>query len=266
MKQHSCLVAVRGGGDLATGVIYRLYQSGFPVVILEIEKPTVIRRTAAFATAAYQKSIEVEGVTAIRLEQPQQVFSCLREGKIPLLTDPDASSLSFLKPDILVDAILAKRNIGTTITMAETVIGLGPGFTAGLDVHAVVETNRGHYLGKVLYEGSAEPDTGTPGLIGGFSSQRVLRAPTDGIVRSVTEICSQVRCGDTIAYVNDIPVVSEIDGTLRGLIMDGSYVTQNLKIGDVDPRCEPDYCYSISDKARAIAGGVLEALLHFQTR
>lgn len=262
MKKNRYLVAVRGGGDLATGVVHRLVQSGFQAVILEIEQPTVIRRTVAFAEAAYAGTTQVEGLTARKADSIREVFRCLDTGDIPVLTDRTGSSLREIKPDIVVDAILAKRNLGTHLGMAPVVIGLGPGFCAGRDVHAVIETNRGHNLGRVFLEGTAEADTGIPGVIGGFDYQRVLRAPADGVVRNVREICTRVKAGDTIAYVEDIPVISALDGVLRGLITDGLTVKKDLKIGDVDPRCKLEYCYSISDKARAIGGGVLEAILY----
>ena len=261
MSLDNYLIAVRGGGDLATGVIHRLVQSGFPAVILETEQPTVIRRTVAYATAIYTESMEVEGLRAVRVNCAAETLDCVKADLIPVLIDPFAESLGELKPHIVIDAILAKRNLGTNRDMAPIVIGLGPGFTAGKDVHAVIETNRGHNLGKVIYQGVAEPNTGVPGIIGGFDYQRVLRAPIDGVIRNVKEIGCEVKQGDIIAYVGDEPVVSSLDGILRGLIMDGLTVSRNLKIGDVDPRCKREFCYSISDKARAIGGGVLEAIL-----
>lgn len=263
MNIQNKLVVVRGGGDLATGVVHRLTRSGFPVIILEIEKPTVIRRTASFADAVYHNTVTVEELNARRVMNTMEALLCLDRGIIPILVDPEGDSLDSLKPHILVDAILAKKNLGTRLDMAPIVIGLGPGFTASVDVHGVVETNRGHNLGRVFLEGSAEPDTGVPGVIGGFDYQRILRAPADGVIRNVKDICTQVKAGDVIAYVEDLPVLAALDGVLRGLITDGLTVYKNLKIGDVDPRCKIEYCYSISDKARAIGGGVLEAILYF---
>lgn len=263
MNIQNKLVVVRGGGDLATGVIHRLTRSGFPVVILEIEQPTVIRRTVAYAEAIYHGTVTVEEFTAKRVKDTEEALLCLKAGLIPVLVDPGADTLNRIKPHILVDAILAKRNLGTHKNMAPIVIGLGPGFQAGLDVHGVVETNRGHNLGRVFFEGLAEADTGVPGVIGGFDYQRILRAPADGVIRNLKEICTRVKAGDIIAYVDDLPVISSLDGVLRGLITDGLTVSRNLKIGDVDPRCQIEYCYSISDKARAIGGGVLEAILYF---
>lgn len=266
MNKQNYLIAVRGGGDLATGVVHRLIKSGFWVVILEIDQPTVIRRTVAFAEAVYLGCVTVEGITAKRVYSATQALQYMGNDRVPILVDPLASSLQELKPDIVVDAILAKRNLGTHMNMAPIVIGLGPGFCAGNDVHAVIETNRGHNLGRVFYEGCAEPDTGVPGVIGGFDYQRILRAPTDGIIKVEKEICTRVTCGEVIAYVEDLPITSSLDGVLRGLITDGLTVKKNLKVGDVDPRCKIDYCYLISDKARAIGGGVLEAVMHFITK
>lgn len=263
MKIKNNLVVVRGGGDLATGVIYRLVRSGFKVVILEIEQPTVIRRTVAFAQAIYLGTVSVEGMVAKHVRSVLEALDCLKSNILPILIDPEAHSITELNPYIVVDAILAKKNLGTKKNMAPIVIGLGPGFCAGADVHAVVETNRGHNLGRVFLEGYAEPDTGIPGVIGGFDYQRILRAPTDGIVTSVVDICSRVKVGDVIAYVSDTPVISKLDGVLRGLITSGLTVNKNLKIGDVDPRCKMEYCYTISDKARALGGGVLEGIFYF---
>lgn len=266
MNKQNCLVAVRGGGDLATGVVHRLIMSGFRVVILEIEQPTVIRRTVSFAEAVYVGDVTVEGIMARKVHSTEEAFQCITDGVLPVLVDPLAVSLEKLKPHIVVDAILAKKNLGTKKEMAPVVIGLGPGFCAGEDVHAVIETNRGHNLGRVFYKGSAEPDTGIPGIIGGFDYQRVLRAPVSGVIRNVKEICTRVKAGEIIAYVENSPVISNLDGVLRGLITDGLTVTKNLKIGDVDPRCKIEYCYSVSDKARSLGGGVLEAIMYFLSR
>jgi xanthine dehydrogenase accessory factor len=266
MDPKKYLVAVRGGGDIATGVISRLAHSGFHAVILETPEPTVIRRTVSLASAVYSGTAEVEGITAKKVNDIDGVWNGINSNVVPVLIDPLAATLSELKPYIVVDAILAKRNIGTNIKMAPIVIGLGPGFCAGDDVHAVIETNRGHNLGRVYYEGSAEPNTGIPGNICGFGNERVIRAPAEGIVKNVKDICSIVKRGEIVAYIGDTPATSNLDGVLRGLIMDGLKVEKNFKIGDVDPRCIIDHCYSISDKARAIGGGVLEAILYFLSK
>lgn len=266
MNLKEYLVVVRGGGDLATGIICRLRACGFPVVILETETPTVIRRTVALATAVFNGTFSVEGSEAVTVYNDKELYEILAQGRIPLLIDPVGASINRLKPAIVVDAILAKQNLGTTMDMAPIVIGVGPGFEAGRDVHAVIETNRGHHLGKVIYEGGAEPDTGVPGAIGGESHKRVLRAPSDGVIRCHVPICSQVEEGDLIATVQDLPIRSELRGTLRGLIMDGMEVKAGLKIGDVDPRCKEEYCHTVSDKARAVGGGVVEGILHLLGR
>ena len=256
------LAVVRGCGDIGSGALYRLRQCGFHVVGLDVAEPTVIRRQVAFAQAIYDGSMVIEGIEALRAERVEEVAELAAAGKIPILVDPKAHSLSVLRPDIVIDAILAKKNLGTCREMAPVVIGLGPGFEAGRDVHAVIETNRGHNLGRVIYAGCAADDTGTPGEIGGFGRERILRAPVAGKVRGVTAIGDRVTKGQAIAYVEDCPVVAAISGVLRGLIQEGITVPCGTKIGDIDPRCDPQYCRIISDKSLAIAGGVLEAVMH----
>lgn len=256
------LVVIRGGGDLATGVALRLYRARMQIVICEVAAPTSIRRTVCFSEAVRLGETAVEGVIARRAETAE-VSALLEDGVIPVLVDPEARCIQALKPDAVVDAILAKRNLGTTMDMAPVVVAAGPGFTAGVDCHAVVETMRGHYLGRVIYSGSALPNTNIPGLIGGYAGERVLRAPADGIFQGARQIGDQVQAGDIAGYVAGVPMVCTIAGTLRGLLADGVPVTKGMKSGDVDPRCEPDYCVCASDKALAVGGGVLEALLHF---
>ena len=255
------LVVIRGGGDLATGVALRLYRARMQTVICEVAAPTSIRRTVCFSEAVRLGETAVEGVPARRAETAE-VPALLEKGVIPVLVDPEARCIRELKPDAVVDAILAKRNLGTTMDMAPVVVAAGPGFTAGVDCHAVVETMRGHYLGRVIYSGSALPNTNIPGLIGGYAGERVLRAPADGIFQGARQIGDQVQAGDIAGYVAGAPMVCTIAGTLRGLLADGVPVTKGMKSGDVDPRCEPDYCVCASDKALAVGGGVLEALLH----
>lgn len=254
------LVLIRGAGDLATGIALRLYRAGMQVVMTDLPNPTAIRRTVAFSQAIVQGHAAVEGITA-RLALPAQVPEILANREIPVLADPDCCCLGLLKPDALVDAILAKRNLGTKITDAPAVIGVGPGFTAGVDCHAVVETMRGHYLGRVIWDGPAIPNTNIPGLIGGYAGERVLRAPCDGVFRQVLEIGAQVKTGDIAGYVDNTPMHCTIDGILRGILPTGVSVRKGMKSGDVDPRCEPDHCYCASDKALAVGGGVLEAIL-----
>lgn len=255
------LVVMRGGGDLATGVALRLYRSGMQVVICEIAAPTSIRRTVCFSEAVRLGETSVEGVTA-RRAGPAEVPALLEDGVIPVLVDPEARCIHAQKPDVVVDAILAKRNLGTHQGMAPIVVALGPGFTAGEDCHAVVETMRGHYLGRTLYAGSALPNTNVPGLIGGYAGERVLRAPADGVFQGAKQIGDQVQAGDVAGYVAGAPMICTIDGVLRGLLADGTTVAKGMKSGDVDPRCEPGHCLCASDKALSVGGGVLEAILH----
>ena len=257
------LVVIRGAGDLASGIALRLFRSGFQVAMTETEQPTTIRRTVAFSSAVTCGEAVVEDVAGRRAESVSDVKTLLESGVIPVLVDPDGLCIPQLKPDALVDAILAKRNLGTRITDAPVVVGVGPGFTAGVDCHAVVETMRGHYLGRTLYQGSALPNTGIPGLISGFAGERVLRAPADGIFHPLLEIGARVHMGDTAAVVDGVPMICTLDGVLRGILPDGTPVHKGLKSGDIDPRCELRHCFSASDKALAVAGGVLEAILHF---
>jgi len=255
------LVVIRGGGDIATGIALRLHRSGMEVVLCEISVPTSIRRTVCFSEAVRQGETSVEGVTAQRATAAD-VPDLLSRGILPVLVDPSCQCLEALRPDVVVDAILAKRNLGTTLDMAPVVVGVGPGFTAGEDCHAVVETMRGHYLGRAIYEGSPLPNTNIPGLIGGYAGERVLRAPADGVFQGARMIGEQVKSGDVAGYVAGVPMVCTISGVLRGLLADGVPVTRGMKSGDVDPRCTADHCRFASDKAMAVGGGVLEAILH----
>lgn len=260
------LIIVRGGGDLATGTIYKLHQCGFPVLILETESPSAIRRNVAFSEAVYQGRQQVEDVTCYLAESLPRARTLLNEGKLVLLVDPAGEAIRQLKPLAVVDAILAKKNLGTSRDMAPITVALGPGFTAGTDVDAVIETKRGHNLGKVLWSGSAAPNTGIPGIIGGYGKERVIHSPAEGILRNVKRITDPVVKGEVIAVVEThkgtVPVEASLDGILRGLIRDGYPVSAGFKIADIDPRAE-EYrnCFTISDKARCIAGGVLEAIL-----
>lgn len=257
------LVLIRGAGDIATGVALRLRRSGMQVVLTDIPRPTAIRRTVAFSEAIRRGCCAVEDVTARRARDAAQALSLLADGVVPVLVDPGAACRALLHPDALVDAILAKRNLGTAITDAPIVVGVGPGFTAGRDCHAVVETMRGHTLGRVIYTGGALPNTDIPGLIGGFAGERVLRAPADGVFTGTRRIGDLVEAGDTVGYVAGEPMRCTIGGVLRGLLADGVTAAHGMKAGDVDPRGDPDYCFTSSDKALAVGGGVLEAILHF---
>jgi len=257
------LILIRGAGDLASGIALRLFRSGLSVMMTDLPRPTSIRRTVSFSEAIVRGETTVEDVMATRAESAAEALKLLNDGVIPVLADPECACRTELKPHVVVDAILAKRNLGTKITDASIVIGVGPGFTAGEDCHAVVETMRGHTLGRAIYEGSALPNTNIPGLIGGFAGERVLRAPADGAFRTAASIGDLVNEGDTVGYVGDAPMKCTISGVLRGLIADGTMVHKGMKSGDVDPRGDVSYCQTASDKALAIGGGVLEAILHF---
>jgi xanthine dehydrogenase accessory factor len=263
MTCQDLIVLIRGAGEMATGVAYRLYQSRLRVCMLEVAKPLAVRRTVCFSEAVYDGEKEVEGLWAKLVARPDEIYSVWKEEKIPVLVDPDSrQTLDFLKPAVVVDAILAKKNLGTKRDDAPLVIGLGPGFTAGRDVHAVIETNRGHHLGRVILKGEAEADTGIPGEIGGYSVERVLRTMKRGVFRSAKSIGDRVDQGTVVAVVDDFPVIAQISGMIRGLLRDGAEVKKGTKVGDIDPRGKKEYCLTISEKARAIGGGVLEAILH----
>lgn len=262
-------VLVRGAGDLATGVIVRLHRCGFRVAVTECADPSAIRRRAALCEAVWQGAAQVEGVTARRIADAAQAQAVSQAGEIPLLVDERAACIAELQPAAVVDAILAKRNLGTRRDMAPITIGLGPGFAAGRDVDAVIETMRGHHLGRVIRQGSAIPNTGVPGVIAGYAAERVIHAPADGAMTfvpdetgKIIDIGALVSAGQVIARVGETPVPATISGALRGLIRAGYPVTKGLKIADIDPRPEQAaYCDTVSDKARAIGGGVVEALL-----
>lgn len=255
-------VIIKGAGDLATGTAHRLWQAGFDVVMLELPRPLVVRRAASFATAVYEGSTQVEGVAAVKCAGMAQLEDLLARRIIPVIVDPGARIIKRLRPGTLVDGIMAKHNTGTSITDAPLVIGLGPGFTAGGDVHAVIETNRGPNLGRVIYRGTAEPNTAVPGEVGGAGVERVLRAPVEGVFRPLHKIGDLVEQGEVVAYVEEVPVKAAIGGLLRGLLYPGLKVTAGLKVGDIDPRGAAVNPQAISDKARAVGGGVLEAIMH----
>jgi xanthine dehydrogenase accessory factor len=255
------LVLIRGAGDLASGVAWRLQRCGFPVVLTELPAPLVVRRTVAFAEAVFEGETFVQGTHARGAADAQEARYLLAQGIIPVLVDPAADCRAELQPAVLVDAIMAKANTGTTREDAPLVVALGPGFTAGLDCHAVVETNRGHDLGRVIWQGAAESDTKTPGEIGGYRGARVLRAPSDGHVEAQVHIGQDVHEGQVIAHVGGVPLVAPFDGVLRGLVHQAVPVETGMKIGDVDARGRARFCFTISDKSLAIGGGVLEAIL-----
>jgi xanthine dehydrogenase accessory factor len=255
-------VLIKGAGDLASGVAHRLQQCGFKIVMLELPQPMVVRRTVAFASAVYEGEAEVEGVRARLVRAGEDPAACWEKGIIPVYVDPGAELVGQLSPAVLIDAIIAKRNTGTTCSDAPIVIGLGPGFTAPQDVHAVVETKRGHTLGRVIYAGAAEPNTGVPGEIAAYGAERVLRAPAAGVFYPQRSIGELVQAGETVAFVDGIPVVAAIEGLVRGMLFSGLKVEPGMKVGDIDPRGAAVNCHTISEKARAIAGGVLEAIMH----
>jgi xanthine dehydrogenase accessory factor len=256
-------VLVRGGGEVATGIAHRLNRCHMNVVITEIDKPTAVRRSVSFAEAVYDTTQIVEGVKAVRVDSVNEIRSMWERHDVPLVVDADAELRKLLNPLVLVNAIMAKKSGKTSTTDAPLVIGVGPGFSAGVDVHAVIESNRGYNLGRVIWEGAAENDTGEPAPVNGFSHDRVLRTPRSGTFRAVRAIGDLVKRDEVIGEVNGDPIIAQISGQIRGLLRSGIQVQQGTKAGDIDPRGERGYCYSISDKARAIAGGVLEAILHF---
>lgn len=261
------VILIRGAGEMASGVVHRLYQSHFKICMVEIPNPLAVRREVSFCEAIYEGEKEVEGVRAKLVSEPEEIVPVWEESKIPLLIDPDGEETrNFLKPDILIDAIIAKKNLGTQIIDAPLVIGLGPGFTAGRDVHIVIETNRGHHLGKVILNGTAEIDTGIPGEVGGYTVERVLRTMKKGIFHTHKSIGDRVNKGSVVAVVDDFPVIAKVSGVVRGLLREGVEVKKGMKVGDVDPRGKRDLCFSISEKARAIGGGVLEAILYWFNR
>ncbi len=257
------MVIVRGGGDIASGVIQKLYRCGFKVLVLEIENPTCIRREVSFSEALFEDEIEVEGIKSVRVRNLEEIEDAWKNNKVPVIIDPKGSYINLLKPKAVVDGILAKKNLGTYINMAPITIALGPGFEAGKDVDVVIETNRGHNLGRLIFNGEAQADTGAPGNIGGYTKERVIYSPCDGVINNVREIGDIVKKEEPLAYVGDYIVRATIDGVLRGIIRNNSKVYKGLKIADIDPRLEErKNCFTISDKARTIGGGVLEALIY----
>lgn len=259
-------IAVRSGGDLGTAIVHKLHRSGYKVLVLETDNPLAIRRTVAFSEAVEKGQCQVEDTKARKVRNTAEMEACWQNQQVPVMVDPEAYILKIAAFDVVVDAIMAKKNLGTHRGMAPITIAIGPGFEAGKDVDVVIETNRGHNLGRLILQGSAEPDTGSPGDIMGYTHQRVLRAPQEGKLKAVRRIGDLVKKDEVIAVVEEAPVTSAIDGVLRGLIKDGTRVTKEMKIADVDPRGKVEYCYTISEKGRNIAGGVLEAILMLLNR
>ncbi len=255
------IVLIKGAGDLATGIAYRLKKSGFDIVMTEIDNPTTVRRTVAFSQAIFDNEIEIEGIKGIKVNNINEIHKEIKKGNIPIIIDKEANIIKKLKPKVIVDAIIAKKNLGTSINDAPIVIGVGPGFEAKKDCHLVIETKRGHYLGKVIEEGSAIPNTGIPGNIGGYTKERIIRASSNGKIRPVVKIGDYVKKGEVIAYIDGVEVVAEIDGIVRGMLQEEIEVFKGMKSGDIDPRCEKDHCFT-----RSIGGGVLEAIMYMNSK
>jgi xanthine dehydrogenase accessory factor len=260
------LVLIRGGGEIASGIAHRLRQCQVRVLMTEVAEPTAVRRTIAFAEAVYRGYHTIEGITAVRVTSSGEVIAELERGNIPLLIDPAAKIRQQLMPPVIVDATMTKTGADTQLTDAPLVIGIGPGFIAGVNAHAVVESNRGYHLGRVIWHGSAEPDTGVPAPVAGYTEARVLRAPRAGRFHALRAIGDRVQAGEKIGEVEGEAVVCAIGGVVRGILRDGLRIGAGVKIGDIDPRWERGYCDTISDKARAIGGGVVEAIFHSYQR
>jgi xanthine dehydrogenase accessory factor len=259
-------VLIKGGGEMASAVTHKLARSGFRVCLTELPSPQAVHRGTSFCEAVYEVEKEVEGIVAKLISSPEGVFGVWKEGKVPIIVDPDAAIKDSLHPDIVVDAIMAKRNIGTKIADARLVIGLGPGFKVGTDAHLIVETNNSENLGKVLATGEAEKDTGIPLAISGLTFERVLRSPDDGEFRQVKKMGDLVEGGSVVARVNHQPVTAQIGGVIRALLRDRAEVELGTKLGEIDPRGDPQLCYTIRPRARTIAGGVLEAIIMYYSR
>lgn len=257
-------VWIKGAGDLASGIATRLYRCGFLIVMTDIPVPTTVRRTVAFSPCVYEGSAKVEDVEAVFCRNPEEIQAAHQNGKIAVVIDSDKKMQTEYAPEIVVDAIMAKRNIATSIDEAKVVIGVGPGFEAGVDCDAVVETKRGHELGKVLWRESAIPNTGIPGMIGGYGAERIIRAEADGVFKGHVKISDRVSAGDVVGESGGVLIKARIDGVVRGLLQDGVTVRKGMKSGDIDPRAVYEHCFTVSDKARAIGGGVLEAILAMQ--
>ena len=271
MERNEQIVVVRGGGDIATGTIAKLHHSGYKVLVLEAQSPSAIRRHVALSEAVYEGTSRVEDIVCQLVTTLSEARNVWDQGQVPLMVDPEGTVMETIRPWAVVDAILAKKNLGTHRGMADITVALGPGFTAGQDVDIVIETMRGHNLGRLILEGTAMPNTGVPGVIAGYGKERVIHAPADGMLKGCSKIGDFVENGQIIAWLEQdgcrVGVEASISGLLRGLIRDGYPVKKGLKIADIDPRkSEYENCFTISDKARCIAGGVLEALLYLECR
>ena len=261
MKRQQ-IAAIKGAGDLASGIALRLWRSGFPIIMSELPVPLCIRRTISFSSAVFDGSAKVENAEAVLIKNISDASDIWNQGKIPVIVDENAEKILSLSPDILVDARLIKSyRDDTHLEDAPLVIGMGPGFTAGKNVHCVIETNRGHNMGRVFWTGEAEPDTGIPGTIQGEGIRRVVKSPCNGVFNPTVQIGDAVEEGDIIAHVGTIPIQAQLKGIVRGIIYPGIFVSEKLKIMDIDPRGKREHCFTVSDKATALGGGVLEAIL-----
>lgn len=261
MYNQDKIIIVRGGGDIASGTINRLHNMGFRVLVLEISKPNFIRRKVCYGEAVYEGEFSLEGTVSKLACSLEEIYSIWEEKKIPVYIDSEMKILEKLSPDVIIDGILAKKNLGMSKELAPVTIGLGPGFEAGKNVHAVIETNRGHNLGRIIYEGKATENTGIPGIIQGYGKERVIYASAEGILKTVHDIGDVVQKDEIIAYIGTEPVKASLTGLIRGMIRGGSFVKKGLKISDIDPREDQlENCYTISDKARTVSGGAAEAV------
>ncbi len=259
-------VLIKGAGDLATGIACRLHRCGFDVAMTDIAVPTTVRRTVAFSRAVYEEQALVEDITGVLCHSLKEINEAAARDQVAVMVDEECRIREAWKPDVVVDAIIAKKNLGTKITDAEIVVGVGPGFTAGIDCHAVVETKRGHDLGRCIWDGSAYPNTGVPGMIGGYDKERIIRAAADGAFKGAVTIGDLVEKGDLVGYSGGTPIYAQVGGVVRGLLQDGVAVGKGMKAGDIDPRGVIDNCFTISDKAASIGGGVLEAILSMKKK
>lgn len=264
---NQVVIGIKGAGEMASAVAWRLYQANLRrIFMMEVPLPLAVRRRVSFCEALHTDQQTIEGVTGVLAATRQQIEAAWANGFIPVTADPEWQQVKESQPDVVIDAILAKRNLGTALMEAALVIGLGPGFTAGQDTHMVIETNRGHHLGRIITKGSAQPNTGIPGSIGGYTEERVLRAPVAGVFNACQDIGAMIKREGRLGDVAGIEVRASIDGVVRGLIRSGVHVSRGMKLGDIDPRGDPSFCDTISDKARAISGSVLEAILRvYQT-